>query len=123
MVADADVSVVSLADRPLFRVTMPSKLQAALAMGSPVIASCAGDVADVVQRSGAGWVAKPEDPASIADAVRAAAYAGPDHRSESGGQGARFYQERMSRRVGSALLADVLDAAVEDRSRRRRMRT
>lgn len=119
LVADADVSVVSLADRPLFRITMPSKLQAALAMGSPVIASCAGDVADVVQASGAGWVAKPEDSASIAETVRAAVNAGPDHRSERGGQGLRFYQERMSRHVGSALLADVLDAAVEDRSRRR----
>ncbi len=110
-VADADVSIVSLADRRLFEITMPSKVQATLAMGSAIIASCAGDVADVVRAAGAGWVARPEDPSSIADALRAAVAAGPAERAERGRRGQRHYAEHMSRAIGSARLAAVLREA------------
>ena len=37
LMVEADAQLVSLADRPLFRVTMPSKVQAALAQGSPCL--------------------------------------------------------------------------------------
>jgi glycosyltransferase involved in cell wall biosynthesis len=115
LVADADVSVVSLADRPLFEITMPSKVQACLAMASPVIVSCAGDVAEVVQEAGAGWVARPEDPASIAEAIRAAYAAGSDERGRRGLNGLRYYVENMSRGIGSRRLAEVLSTAALDR--------
>ena len=118
LAADADVSIVSLADRPLFEITMPSKVQACLAMASPIIASCAGDVAEVVRESGAGWVARPEDPASIADAIRAAHAAGPDERSRRGEFGYRYYMENMSREIGSRRLAEILRTAALDRRAR-----
>lgn len=113
--ADADVSVVSLADRPLFEITMPSKVQTCLAIASPIIASCAGDVAEVVRDSGAGWVARPEDSASIAEAMRAAYAAGPEERSRRGRAGYRYYMENMSREIGSRRLAEVLRIAALDR--------
>jgi glycosyltransferase involved in cell wall biosynthesis len=118
LAADADVSVVSLADRPLFEITIPSKVQACLAMASPIIASCAGDVAEAVQEAGAGWVARPEDPASIAEAIRAAYAAGPDERRRRGQNGNRYYMETMSRAIGSRRLAEVLrTAALDGRTR------
>ena len=115
LVAESDVSLVSLADRQLFEITMPSKVQACLAMASPIIASCAGDVAEVVRESGAGWVARPEDPASIADSIRTAYAAGPDERSRMGQDGYRYYIDTMSREIGSRRLGDVLRRAALDR--------
>ena len=115
LAADADVSIVSLADRPLFEITMPSKVQACLAMARPVIASCAGDVAEVVGESGAGWVAAPEDPASIAGAIRAAYAAGPKERLRRGQLGYRFYMEHMARDIGSRRLAQALREAASGR--------
>jgi glycosyltransferase involved in cell wall biosynthesis len=115
LAADADVSVVSLADRPLFEITMPSKVQACLAMASPVIASCAGDVADVVCTSGAGWVARPEDPGSIAAAIRAALYAGKSERQACGLRGRRYYEENMARDIGAARLVEALSRAAASR--------
>lgn len=117
LAADADVSVVSLADRPLFEITMPSKVQACLAMASPVIASGAGDVADVVLDSGAGWVARPEDPESIAGAIRAADGVGPSERRARGLRGRRYYDEHMARSIGAARLAEVLRQAATTRRR------
>lgn len=117
LAADADVCVVSLADRPLFEITMPSKLQACLAMASPLIASCAGDVAEVVRESGAGWVARPEDPVSIADAIRAAHAAGPQERLRRGQRGHDYYMQNMAREIGSQRLAQALRAAASSRRR------
>lgn len=119
LTADSDVSIVSLADRELFRITMPSKIQAALAMGRPVIASADGDVADLIVESGAGWVAAPEDPQSIAAAIRQARAAGSSQLQRRGQAGHRFYHQNMGREIGSARLASVLRIATEDRKRRR----
>lgn len=115
LAADADVSVVSLADRPLFEMTMPSKVQACLAMASPIIASCAGDVAEVVWEAGAGWVARPEDPASIAEAIRTSYVAGPGERSRRGQNGYRYFLGTMSQEIGSRRLAEILRTAAQDR--------
>ena len=108
IVADADVSVVSLADRDLFRGTLPSKVAASLAMASPVIASVTGDAAEVITAADAGWVARPEDPDSIAAAVRAAHSASPVERARRGRSGYDYYQANMARRLGSEKLASVL---------------
>lgn len=112
LVGDADVSVVSLANRPLFKMTIPSKLQACMALGSPVVASCSGDAADLVREADAGWVALPEDSMSIALAVRAAESAGRSVRDSRGMAGRQYYLERMAREVGASTLASVLRRAV-----------
>ncbi len=118
LTADSDVSVVSLADRPLFEITMPSKVQACLAMARPVVASVAGDAADVVSASGAGWVARPEDPGSIADALRSARATPPLERLARGRWGHESYRATMSREIGSARLAGALRAAAAEARRR-----
>lgn len=111
LVADADVSIVSLADRPLFEFTLPSKVQASLAMASPIIASCAGDPADVVRESGSGWIADPENPGSIARAIREAYMAGRQERVRRGLVGRRYYERHMAQDIGSRRLAEALRTA------------
>ena len=118
IVADADASVVSLADRALFRVTLPSKVQASLAMASPLIASVTGDAAEVISAADAGWVARPEDPGSIAAAVRAAHSAGAAERTRRGRSGYDYYQANMARRFGAERLASVLIQAANTRRSR-----
>ena len=54
--AATDVHLVSLAPRPIFASTMPSKVQSILAAGKPVTIAVDGDAAAVVAESGAGWV-------------------------------------------------------------------
>ena len=48
----ADAALVHLKDDPLFRITIPSKTQAYLALGRPVLMAVAGDAAALVARIG-----------------------------------------------------------------------
>lgn len=69
LMATADASFVSLRDTPLGRVSIPSKTQAALASGTPILMAVKGDAPDVVTRSGVGWTAAPHDAHDIARAI------------------------------------------------------
>jgi colanic acid biosynthesis glycosyl transferase WcaI len=69
--AGADFEIVALADSPMAPITIPSKLQDALANGVPVIAAVPGDAADLVRDGDAGMVVVPGDVDAIEAAFRA----------------------------------------------------
>ncbi|QCX26475.1 glycosyltransferase family 4 protein [Nocardioides jishulii] len=50
--ADSDVHYVGLNDHPLAHITMPSKIQAILAAGRPIVGALGGDAAAAVRDSG-----------------------------------------------------------------------
>lgn len=62
--------LVSLKDEEIFAQTIPSKIQAYLAAGRPIIASLRGEGARVVAEAGAGEACEPEDPAALAALIR-----------------------------------------------------
>lgn len=115
LMAAADAQLVSLQDLPLFRGTIPSKLQATMACGLPVVCAVAGDAADVVRRAGCGFVAQPGDPASVAAALRAVADADPAELRAMGRRGRDAYLAEMGRSVGAARLEQLLETAAGDR--------
>jgi colanic acid biosynthesis glycosyl transferase WcaI len=100
ILAGADALLVHLKDDPLFRITIPSKTQAYLAAGKPVLMGVRGDAAELLMRSGAGIVCEPGDPASIAAGVRELANAGPDRLAAMGRAGRAFYDRELSVRIG-----------------------
>lgn len=67
----ADALLVHLRKDPLFDITIPSKTQAYMAVGKPLIMAVAGDATDLVSKAKAGLTALPEDSESIANAARA----------------------------------------------------
>lgn len=117
LAADCDAQLVSLIDDDLFRLTMPSKVQASMAGGSPVIASAPGDVASVVTRAAAGFVAAPGDTADLASAFRALVDAPAHELKVMGANARRFYLDHMSEQVGAGRLASVLRNAAKDNER------
>ncbi len=54
LLARAAVLLVTLADKEIFRLTIPSKIQAYLAAGRPIVACLSGAGADIVRESGGG---------------------------------------------------------------------
>lgn len=105
ILAQADALLVHLMDDPLFRITIPSKLQAYLAAGKPVLVGCRGDAADLVTRAGAGMVCEPGNSASIAETAARLAACSPQAFAEMGRSGLRFYRRELSiaRGVGEFL--------------------
>jgi glycosyltransferase involved in cell wall biosynthesis len=115
LMAWSDVQLVSLKDLPLFRSTVPSKLQSVLAAGRPVLAALAGDARELVENSGAGLAVPPEDPAALAAAVRSL-YALPVAEREAlGRRGREHYVNFLSEEVGRIALEDLLGRAVSER--------
>lgn len=115
--ADADVLVISLKDDPLFRITLPGKTQACLALGKPIIASGAGDLAKVINDSGAGWAVSPEDVPAIVTAIESASTIRRSELSRMGENGAAYYAKYMSSYVGSEALISILQRVAYEGNR------
>jgi glycosyltransferase involved in cell wall biosynthesis len=110
--AAADALLVHLKDDPLFRITIPSKTQAYLLAGKPIVMGVGGDAADLVLRAKAGVVCRPEDPESIAAAVCSLARADVSRLEEMGRAGRSFYEKELSIRVGVSRFEEVFRSAV-----------
>lgn len=87
--------LVTLANMEIFGLTIPSKVQAYLAAGRPVIACLNGAGAEIVQEAGAGVTVPAEDAFALAQAVMAL-YAMPEReRLEMGARGREYYEEHF----------------------------
>jgi colanic acid biosynthesis glycosyl transferase WcaI len=108
LMAEAAAQLVSLKDLPLFRGTIPSKVQAAMACGSPIVCAVAGEAADVVTRAGCGVVVAPEDDASLADGFVTVADLAPEARRQLGAAGRQAYVDQYSAAAGTERLEQLL---------------
>lgn len=106
--AAADFQLVTLRDLPALRGTVPSKLQAALACGRPVVVAAAGDAADIVASARVGLTCPPEDERALARCFTSAAALSGVERAELGRRALRLYRERMSLAVGVDQIEDML---------------
>lgn len=116
--AAADAQLVCLADKELFRITLPSKIQTALATGQPVIVSAPGDAARIVEEADAGQTARPEDPAALACAITELAALPRPELKARGARGRDFYLTHMAAAVGSQRLTDILAKAAHRKESR-----
>ncbi len=107
----ADLHLVMLADEPLFRITMPSKVQSLMASGVPVVVSAPGEAGVLVETAGAGLAVAPGDPRGLAAAIDSMLSRSPAELRAMGARGAAFYGESCSAERGSAALAEVLVAS------------
>jgi glycosyltransferase involved in cell wall biosynthesis len=97
----ADALLVHLKKDPLFEITIPSKTQAYMAIGKPILMAVGGDAAELVLRAGGGVVAESENAASIADAAAALAEADITERKAMGDRGRKFYFENLALDIGA----------------------
>ena len=96
IIARSDVLLVHLRPDPLFEITIPSKTQAYLCAGKPILMAVRGDAANLVLEADAGVLAEPGDPESIAHAVHRLVALPAPRRREVGENGSRFYREHLS---------------------------
>jgi len=111
VIANADAVLMHLRDEPLFRITVPSKTQAYLAYGRPVVAAVAGEAAELLAQSGAAIVVRPCDAEALADAIAQMADLPRERRQAMGAAGRRYYFENLSFASGMAATLSVIDSA------------
>lgn len=100
----ASALLVTLADKPVFSATVPSRLQTCLATGRPVVVSMNGEGARLVMEAEAGLAAPAEDPRALADAILQLYRMAPADRDKMGENGRRY----ASRYFDRDLLIDQL---------------
>lgn len=108
----ADALLVHLKDDPLFTITIPSRIQAYLAAGRPVLCGVRGDGSDLVRESGGGVCFEPDQPEALVEAVLALRRLPASAREEMGARGRRFYQKRLSVPVGTLSFLDLFKQAL-----------
>lgn len=82
--------IVTLKRDEIFAYTIPSKIQAYLAAGRPIIAAVDGEGGRVVIEAGAGFAIPAEDAVALADSIEKLYYM-PDIQREKIGQSGRAY--------------------------------
>ena len=94
--AMADALIVHLKDDPLFRITIPSKTQAYLHTGKPIIMAMRGDAADLVRDAGAGILCESENPRAMMNAIKVLCGMPAMERQRMGEAGHRYYMDHLS---------------------------
>ena len=106
----ADAMLVTLADREIFSMTIPGKLQSYLVAGKPIIAALNGEGADVIRAANAGLTCAAGNAVSLAGIVRKRSELPSSERLAMGRNGLEFSKREFDRRM-------VLDMAEKYLSR------
>lgn len=105
----AGALLVHLARDPLFAITVPSKTQAYLYAGRPILMAVEGNAADLVAEGEAGLVVEPENPQALAEAIRDLADMGVEGRRQMGASARAFYDRRLTFRHGMDATIGVIE--------------
>jgi colanic acid biosynthesis glycosyl transferase WcaI len=111
----ADALLVHLTSDPLFEITIPSKTQAYMAAGRPIIMGVAGDAADLVQQAGGGVVVQPENAKDIAAAVLRLSQMPSPEREKMAQANRLFYREHLSMDKGVTAFVEVFEKLISKR--------
>jgi glycosyltransferase involved in cell wall biosynthesis len=93
--AQASALLVSLTGGTAVSQTVPSKIQAYLAAGRPIVASLDGEGARVVEESGAGLASPAEDPSALAQAILSLMAMPEAELKRMGEAGRNYYQQHF----------------------------
>lgn len=104
----ASALLVSLKDEAIFAQTVPSKVQAYLAAGRPIIAAIRGEGARIVAEAGAGEACPPEDPHALAELVRRFSRLPETHREAMGIAGRAYFDRHFEMHPQVERLANIL---------------
>ncbi|MGP1683952.1 MAG: glycosyltransferase family 4 protein [Giesbergeria sp.] len=114
----ADALLVHLRKDPLFEITIPSKSQAYMAAGKPLLMAVDGDAADLVRQSGGGVVAESENAAGLAHAAEAFSETAPEVLAAMGAQAQQFYAQHLALTVGVGRFGELFRQLASAPSRR-----
>jgi colanic acid biosynthesis glycosyl transferase WcaI len=110
---NSDALLVHLKSDKLFEITIPSKTQAYMAVGKPILLAVEGNAAELITMAACGVLAKPENPTAIADAVESLARMSPFEREDMGRRGSSFYNQNLSLQAGSEKFKKLFEYVVQ----------
>lgn len=116
--AQSDVLLVHLKDDPIFKVTIPSKVQSYMYASKPILIGVLGDAAKLVEDAGAGVGFEPENIESLKKAIMALRKLPPDQLQKMGQNGKSYYDANLSFAMGSGRIGQALRECLPVSSRK-----
>lgn len=95
----ADALLVTLKNEDIFNMTIPGKLQSYLASAKPIIGMLNGEGADILLKSGAGFVSAAGDAKDLAKNILEMASLSPQSRLKFGVSGREFYNQEFDKKA------------------------
>jgi glycosyltransferase involved in cell wall biosynthesis len=120
--AHADALLVSLRSDPIFRITIPGKVQSYLMAGIPLLGMLDGEGAAVIEAAAAGLTCPAGDSEALAAQAVALASRSREERQELGNNGRRYAVAHYSKQGVMDCLEHVLGEAVTLYSMQRKAR-
>ena len=108
----ADVLIVHLINKPLFEITIPSKIQSYLAFGRPILIGVKGEAADLVIKAGAGVKAEPSNPADIAKGIMQIYKMSDKDRQKMGNAGRHYFFQNLTMKNGINSYENLFKAVI-----------
>jgi glycosyltransferase involved in cell wall biosynthesis len=114
--ASSDALLVHLKDCPLFRITIPAKVQAYMAAGKPILMAVAGDASRLITNSGAGICSLPSNARSIADSITKLSTSNSSLLKKMGENGQAYYWANMSMDVGVRKFLEIFKIVLKEKN-------
>lgn len=115
--SNADALLVHLKRDPLFTITIPSKTQAYMAAGKPLLMAVDGDAADLVSDAQCGVIAQSEDPKSLVAAVDLLHAATLGDRMAMSENGRSYYRDNLSLAKGVQAFVSIFNRLAQRKKR------
>jgi glycosyltransferase involved in cell wall biosynthesis len=106
----ADLLLVHLKNDPLFEITIPSKIQAYMFSGKPILVAMKGNATQLVLDADAGISCEPENPINIAHAVNQFFQLEKNTRERKGHNGKEYYWNYLSLKVGANKFSEIFNS-------------
>lgn len=100
--------LVSLKDEEIFSYTIPSKVQAYLAAGKPIIASLRGEGARIIEESCAGITCQPENAGALVDSILTLKSLTQTELDKMGAAGVRYFNGNFDMGRQAQRLVEIL---------------
>jgi len=97
LITHADALLVSLKDELIFALTVPTRVQTALASAKPIAAMLNGEGAFIVHEAGAGLTCNAGDSSAFAQILQGLSQYPQEKLDEMGKRGEQYYNQKFSR--------------------------
>jgi len=105
----ADALLVSLVEDPLFEITIPSKIQAYMSLGKPLLAMVKGDAASIIESAHCGVVFTKRTTEHIAEKIQDFSRMDKVTLEQMGKRGKKYYEDNLSLNQGAIKFLDIFN--------------
>ena len=106
--------LVTLKKNEIFAYTIPSKIQAYLAAGRPILAALDGEGGRIIQEAGAGFSSPAEDGMALAKNIELLYYMSELNRDKLGQSGRAYFLEHFEMISQSRRLIEIFEEQIRD---------